>query len=248
MIRFLVTGAALAALASCGPSIPESGPEIGEGVGFGDYAEYQARRDAALAGNTALPAPGAISSEPLDATGTSVATAQAPTDEASDIAAQTRAALDASASDASGPLEASPSNPPPAITNSQGMSVENSFDAVSATRSIQDDAARVAAQRQQYQIASVEALPSRTGGEGPNIVAYALNTDHQPGTQIYRRAGFNKQTKFERNCAGYPGPDLAQIDFLARGGPERDRLGLDPDGDGFACAWDPRPFRRAASN
>jgi hypothetical protein len=32
---------------------------------------------------------------------------------------------------------------------------------------------------------------------------------------------------------------------LSNGGPERDRLGLDPDGDGFACYWDPTPFRLA---
>ena len=40
-------------------------------------------------------------------------------------------------------------------------------------------------------------------------------------------------------------PDQAQIDFLSKGGPERDRLSLDPDGDGYACGWDPRPFRKA---
>ena len=40
--------------------------------------------------------------------------------------------------------------------------------------------------------------------------------------------------------------DLAQIEFLERGGPARDRLGLDPDGDGYACAWDPTPFRKAS--
>ena len=44
-------------------------------------------------------------------------------------------------------------------------------------------------------------------------------------------------------CARYGSPDLAQQAFLAAGGPDRDRRGLDPDGDGFACAWDPRPFR-----
>ncbi|NDH39999.1 MAG: hypothetical protein EBY45_06195 [Gammaproteobacteria bacterium] len=27
--------------------------------------------------------------------------------------------------------------------------------------------------------------------------------------------------------------------------PERDPMGLDPDGDGFACGWDPEPFRLA---
>ena len=40
----------------------------------------------------------------------------------------------------------------------------------------------------------------------------------------------------------------AQIDFLAKGGPERDRLGVDPDGDGYACAWNPAPFRAAVRN
>ena len=37
----------------------------------------------------------------------------------------------------------------------------------------------------------------------------------------------------------------AQEAFLKAGGPERDRYGLDPDGDGFACRWDPTPFRAA---
>jgi hypothetical protein len=41
---------------------------------------------------------------------------------------------------------------------------------------------------------------------------------------------------------------MAQIAFLERGGPKRDTLGLDPDGDGFACYWDPAPFRKAVSN
>ena len=49
----------------------------------------------------------------------------------------------------------------------------------------------------------------------------------------------------QRNCADYRTPDEAQRDFLTRGGPERDSRGLDPDGDGFACGWDPAPFRAA---
>ena len=40
-------------------------------------------------------------------------------------------------------------------------------------------------------------------------------------------------------------PTPAQQAFLEAGGPERDRKGLDPDGDGYACAWDPTPFRAA---
>ena len=74
-----------------------------------------------------------------------------------------------------------------------------------------------------------------------------LSSKHAPGTQIYRRIGLNRAAKFERNCAKYPSPDRAQEEFLAKGGPERDRLGLDPDGDGYACSWVPRPFRKAVS-
>ncbi len=240
-MRFIITSAALLAVAACGTSIPDSGPDSGAGVGFGDYSEYQARRDAELAGG-ALPAPDAVSATPLGG---------AMGDDSDDIAARTRAALgtgpaDVAANSGQSASQIAPYNPAPQNTDSPGISVENNFDAVSSTRTIEDDAARVAAQRQQYEVASVEALPSRTGGEGPNIVAYALSNNHAPGTQIYRRIGLNQQAKFDRNCAVYSGPDLAQIDFLERGGPERDRLGLDPDGDGFACSWDPRPFRRAA--
>ncbi|MEY8839053.1 hypothetical protein AB9K41_08505, partial [Cribrihabitans sp. XS_ASV171] len=75
-----------------------------------------------------------------------------------------------------------------------------------------------------------------------------LSTDHPKGTQVYSRAGFNLQAKAQRNCAGFPSADQAQIAFLESGGPQRDRQGLDPDGDGYACGWDPSPFRRAVGN
>ncbi|WP_324754375.1 hypothetical protein [Roseovarius sp. Pro17] len=238
-MRLLTTSVALLALAACGTSIPDSAPDSGAGVGFGNYAEYQTKRDAQLAGR-ALPAPDAVTSTPIGGGSDS-----------DDLVAQTRAALGTNPQSLAGNsgkpiVQAGAANPASQITNSPGISVENNFDAVSGTRSIEDDAARVAAARQQYEVASVEALPSRSGGEAPNIVAYALSSKHAPGTQIYRRVGLNKQVKSERNCAAYSGPDLAQIEFLSKGGPERDRLGLDPDGDGFACSWDPRPFRKAA--
>ena len=74
---------------------------------------------------------------------------------------------------------------------------------------------------------------------------YALQSNLPRGTQVFSRPGLNKESKFRRNCAAYASPDQAQIDFLSKGGPQRDRLGLDPDGDGYACDWDPRPFRKA---
>lgn len=82
----------------------------------------------------------------------------------------------------------------------------------------------------------------RPGSSGPNIVDYALATTNPKGTQLYKRSGFSVSSAAAK-CAGYASPDLAQEAFLAKGGPEKDRLGLDPDGDGYACAWDPSPFR-----
>ncbi len=240
-MRKLMASAALVALAACGNPIPESGPSTGAGVGFGDYGEYQARREAELAGNP-VPAPEMVSTTTLGGD----------TSDGAQVAAAARAALDAddqteerAANSGERVVQASPNNAPPAVVNSVGISNENNFDAVGNQRTIQDDAARIAASRQQYQVASVQALPNRAGGQGANIVAYALKTKHPAGTQVYRRVGVNKSGRYARNCAKYTGPDLAQIDFLEKGGPERDRLGLDPDGDGYACGWDPRPFRKA---
>ena len=227
----------MAALGACAPAIPDSGA----GVGFKDYGQYRREkeaREAALAGN-ALPAPDAVSSEPLDATGQTASAS-----EAERLAAETEAALGA-ANSGEVPLQASPSNPPPPVLNSAGISQENDFDAVGSERSIEQDAARLARSRAQYQVVQPEALGTRPTDAGPNIVAYALANRHPVGTQLYGRGGFNRESKFQRNCAQYPSADQAQIDFLKRGGPERDRLGLDPDGDGYACGWDPSPFQNA---
>ena len=38
--------------------------------------------------------------------------------------------------------------------------------------------------------------------------------------------------------------DEAQRKFLKDGGPYKDRFNLDPDGDGFACDWDPEIYRK----
>ena len=240
-MRLILGSVALAALTACAPAVPDSGA----GVGFQDYSQYQrekAARDAALAGN-ALPAPNAVSSEPLGAIPPGATSAQP----GADVAADARAALEAAAANSGQPiLQASPSNPAPeGVMNSAGISRENSFEAVGEQRSIEDDASRIAQNRAQYQVVAPEAVGNRPGDVGPNIVAYALATKHPVGTLVYRRVGLNKTGKFERNCAEYASPDLAQVEFLKRGGPERDRLGLDPDGDGYACGWNPVPFRKA---
>lgn len=246
----------MAALAACSPVIPDSGAAVdsGTGVGFKDYATYQrekAARETALASGS-LPPPNVISEEPLDAT--DGATVAPEISEAERIAAEARAALDSTGAgfgseDGSGeaPLQATPSNPAPAVINEVGISEENSFDAVDSERSIEEDAARIARNREQYRVIEPEEIGTRSGDAGPNIVAYALDSQHPVGTQIYRRIGIATAARNERNCAEYASSDQAQLDFLSRGGPQRDRLALDPDGDGYACGWDPTPFRRAVS-
>ncbi len=238
---FLVLAAGVA-LAACQPAVPDSG----RGVGFGDeFTAEQARREAALTG---VPAPAQVSAAPLGAAAPQPGSAEATAAQTTAVLAATRPGglgNDAATNSGVAPVDASPSNPAPPVLNSAGISDENDFDAVSGQRSIDADAARIAANRQQYQVVQPEALPDRTD-TGPNVVAYALQTSHARGTQVYRRSGFNRQAKFVRACAEFSSADEAQIEFLARGGPQRDRKGMDPDGDGYACAWDPAPYRRAA--
>lgn len=268
--RFLLIAGALGALAACQPAVPDSGAlpgSPGRGVGFDTSAAARSQATQAQ-----LPAAAPVQSQALPtASAASSATpsrpATAPARDPLIARAETALGGTPAASQPRGPnpddaenarataansgqevVIASPSNQAPTIINNPGISDENSFDAVSSRESIASDKERIARNRAQYEVVQPTALPDRAGGGQPNVVAYALQTSHPKGTQIYRRLGFNTSAKFARNCAVYSSADEAQIDFLARGGPERDRQGLDPDGDGYACNWDPRPYRRAASN
>jgi hypothetical protein len=127
--------------------------------------------------------------------------------------------------------------------NNTGISDEQEFSAVTSRETIASDAERIARNRAQYEVIQPGALPERAGSSAaPNIVAFAMSTNHAPGTQVYSRSGLSLSNP-QKACARYGSPDLAQEAFLAAGGPERDRKGIDPDGDGYACSWDPRPFR-----
>ncbi|MDJ1007816.1 MAG: hypothetical protein QNJ13_08325 [Paracoccaceae bacterium] len=130
--------------------------------------------------------------------------------------------------------------------NNPGISDEQDFEAVSERQTIESDAARLERLRAEYQVIQPSALPERSGADGPNIVAYALETTHPVGQQVYRRSG-RQPTREDLliRCAAYVSNDAAQRAFLEAGGPQRDRQGLDPDGDGYACFWDPTPFRAA---
>lgn len=236
---------ACAVLASCTHKIPDSAA----GVGFGDYNSYQTQREGQLQGAspTGVSAPVAVQAATLSADGTAVtpvtasnATAYLPTAQE-----QTALAQAAAANSGIAPLQASPSNPAPQIVQGQnGISSENDFSAVSAQRDIAADAALIQQNRAQYTVIQPTELLTRPGTDTPNIVEYALKTNNPVGVQLYNR-GRTSQSKYDRVCNSYASPEAAQEAFLSKNGPEKDRLGVDPDGDGFACTWSPTPFRNA---
>lgn len=269
-MRFIYAALVMGGLSACAPAVPDSGA----GVGFDNSLEAQRTREAALSGAAptvpGVAAPMSVSSEPLSAAGTVPTQApvqQAPLqtataapltgsggsdaasgNSAADIAAETAAALDAArANSGVMPVQASPANPAPEVVNNPGISDENDFQAVSERESIQSDAQRIARNRQLYTEIEPTAIPRRPGDQNPNIVEYALRTNNPRGAQMYKRVGLLKG-RSARNCAKYGSADLAQMAFLDKGGPQRDRMGLDPDGDGYACDWDPAPFRQAVQN
>jgi hypothetical protein len=246
MLRLALILPAALALAACQPQVPDSA----RGVGFESYSDYMKRRDAELAaGGSILPGP-AISRERIG----------------------TPAPLPGGAAAAPAPVTAMPLPLPGAVATPApvttapvagdrpradtiagvapqsgemarvGISDEQDFSAVSARESIESDAERRRRQAEQYVVVPPAPLPTRAGPSGPNIVQFALATSHAPGTKTYSRSGLRLRS-YEAACGPFSSADLAQEEFLRRGGPERDPLGVDPDGDGFACGWDPRPFR-----
>ena len=77
-------------------------------------------------------------------------------------------------------------------------------------------------------------------GSTPVLVNYANSARHAPGTTVWPRANPRDARVV---CARYPSPAAAQTAFLAKGGPTQDPAGMDPDGDGFVCGWNPAPYR-----
>lgn len=124
------------------------------------------------------------------------------------------------------------------------LSDEQDFVAVSARETIESDRERLDRLRAEYEVVQPDAVLERPADVGPSIVEFALATNHPRGTEVYRRF-LVRLSNADRNCAAYRSQDEAQEAFLAAGGPERDRLNLDPDGDGYACLWDPAPIRAA---
>ena len=135
-------------------------------------------------------------------------------------------------------------DPGPQLAQPQALTRDDVLDMDTARATRDTERAAFEARRAGFQPVAPTALPNRPA-DAPNIVAYALGTSHRVGEQRHRRFPLSLRSN-ARNCAAFASGDLAQEEFLRRGGPDRDPLNLDPDGDGFACGWSPEPFRSAA--
>jgi hypothetical protein len=231
----ITVGIALGALVL---SACSSGEPRARGVGFDDYSNYElerAQREAALvSGQSSIIPPAQVN-------------VIAPT-------AQTTSAISSSELANAGigqtqavPVQSvatqTPVATPVAPTSNTGISDEQNFNAVSGRETIESDAARREAQAAAREQIAATAVPDRPANTGPNIVEYAVNAPNVKGQEWYSRSLLSGENRYRRNCADYATADDAQRDFLARGGPDKDRRGIDPDGDGFACGWDPAPFK-----
>ncbi|KFE36010.1 hypothetical protein [Thioclava atlantica] len=217
-------------LAACVPAIPDSGPA--------------AQREASLRGQPIMPpsAQGVMPASP-DA---NPSPAGAPLNATGTAMPGTTDALSAPSIDASGTIGSDPLVPAPPMPGSQGASNDAGSsigaDAMAALQQTGSDSSVTASTSPTAQPAPQPVL--NQDNSGPNLAAYALSVHNRPGDPVYKRGGIHL-TPSDKACAKYVSADQAQLAFLAAGGPERDRLNLDPDGDGFACGWDPTPFQQA---
>ena len=124
----------------------------------------------------------------------------------------------------------------------RSVSDEQDFAAVAQRETIESDSQRIKEIEEKLVIYDPIDHPDKEGQT--DVVSFALNTKHTPGTVLFRRNTlfFNRDKYLER-CESYIDSEAAQQAFLDAGGPEVDDLNLDPDGDGFACSWNPAKYR-----
>ncbi|MDE3079517.1 MAG: hypothetical protein KGI94_05765 [Paracoccaceae bacterium] len=234
-MRVILPFLAALSLAACSSQVPESGANASYGASIG-----QATR-AALAGSQ--PAGQAEGAAAAGAT----QTAQAAGTDPNYLNPDRPRGGDgfAGIKQVQSELEFNANGTPVAIPkeNRAAISDEQNFNAVKDRVSIQQDAARLAQMRAEYKVIQPQPLPERPNSDGPNLASYALSTSNPIGHRIYKRFSLFGDAGYQRACARYSSPDKAQIAFLADGGPKNDPMGLDPDGDGYACTWNPAPFR-----
>ncbi|MCH8465761.1 MAG: hypothetical protein LAT78_04190 [Roseinatronobacter sp.] len=258
-----MAGLAMAMLAACDTSTPYSNviDATGRGVGFSDYAQYMRaqeelsrirRAEASQARGVQAAPTGApqFAGQPQPTSGTIGAEAvaavrgdtrpqgQFPAPEFPVAQQSVGAPLSATGANLSGaPTQMASANPQSAGVSEQQFTPQP-FGTAQPDRLIERDFVP--------QVRVSDAELGQGGGSGPNLFVYALSSQHTVGQARFNRNHPLRWRRWEAACAQFASQDLAQEAFLAAGGPERDPNHLDPDGDGFACWWDPAPFRQAA--
>ncbi|WGT52210.1 hypothetical protein [Thioclava nitratireducens] len=224
------------ALSGCISSIPDSGPE--------------ARREAELRGQPIVP-PSAQSVLPTDNGSTNPDAPGAPLNATGTATPGTTNALSAPTIDAGGTIGDNPSTSSSDSSDNSGAAIgADAMAALQETDASNNTAgSSTMASSPNFDTTASSSAPaqntiSNQDSSGPNLAAYALSVSNRPGDSVYKRSGI-KLTSSSKACAKYVSADQAQRAFLSAGGPQKDRLNLDPDGDGFACDWDPTPFQTA---
>lgn len=108
----------------------------------------------------------------------------------------------------------------------------------------QREAAEARRQAAESQLVIVAPEPVPQQDINANVVAFARQTTHPVGTKVYNRPVFRDRFQSASVCRRFESSEEAQRQFLSTGGPNNDRYNLDPDGDGFACSFDPDKYRR----
>ena len=239
-MRVVVPCVALALLAACQPPVPN---DRGGGVGFESYGAYQKRR-ALEAKMAVLPANGPVNQLPVAPAPSSAAALM----QQSQSTIATAPPDSVAQPDAGQPAGMAPAAAAPTAemmpADNTGISDEQDFSAVASRETIASDKERIEQNKAQFQQIAPTELPQRKGSSaGPDLIEYAINAPNRLGQPYYKR-GRSLFGNSERACARFNTPEEAQMAFLKAGGPQRDRKNLDPDGDGFACYWDPTPFQK----
>lgn len=259
-----LAGAALGLLVACDTSAPYSNviDTTGRGVGFSDYAQYLRAQEELSRIRRAEAAQSRGVQRPVGAPQFTTVT-PAPASIGQEAVAAVRGTSPVSAT----PLPAAPASQfPVGQTQMAGTVAPQSAPASTQMASAQPTPPRAAGVSEQQFTPQPFGTPQQNtlverdfvpqvrvseseltqGAGGPNLFVYALSTTHAVGQVRYNRSHPLRWRRWEAACAQYPSQDLAQEAFLAAGGPDRDPNHMDPDGDGFACWWDPMPFRQAA--
>lgn len=260
----------LVVLAACVPPEPPLASE--QGVGFENYPEYQRRVAAESRANmqtapqgvatytspypgmpasTTVPLPEMAGGTPGSGTGapTAAELAQAGVSGAAALApgGEMQAGVAPVAvypQTAAVPMDGMAPVDPAAIPDHAGISDEQDFSAVASRETIQSDKQRIDAAKANYQQVAPAAVPERpAANEVSPIIQYAITAPNTLGQKVYDRSGNPERSA--KACLNYTTSESAQEAFLKAGGPKRDSKNLDPDGDGFACTWDPTPFQKA---